>query len=110
MENVQADKEDLTHYSVSKAGVIALTRALAKEHGKQGFRVNAIVPGGIITRGTKAVAKRFFQLQFGLLNSIPVFNRPNGSSQEVLSTAIWSIEDGDRIQAAVAHRADGSAG
>ena len=69
IEAVTPFKEDLAHYSVSKAGVIALTRALAKEHGKQGFRVNAIVPGGIITRGTKAVAKRFFQLQFGLLKT-----------------------------------------
>jgi len=32
-----------------EAGVIALTRALAKEHARPGFRVNAIVPGGIIT-------------------------------------------------------------
>ena len=69
IEAVTPFKEDLAHYSVSKAGVIALTRALAKEHGKQGFRVNAIVPGGIITRGTKAVAKRLFQLQFGLLKT-----------------------------------------
>jgi NAD(P)-dependent dehydrogenase (short-subunit alcohol dehydrogenase family) len=69
IEAVMPFKEDLAHYSVSKAGVIALTRALAKEHGKQGFRVNAIVPGGIITQGTKAVAKRFFRLQFGLLKT-----------------------------------------
>jgi NAD(P)-dependent dehydrogenase (short-subunit alcohol dehydrogenase family) len=69
IEAVMPFKEDLAHYSVSKAGVVALTRALAKEHGKQGFRVNAIVPGGIITQGTKAVAKRFFQLQFGLLKT-----------------------------------------
>jgi len=69
IEAVMPFKEDLAHYSVSKAGVIALTRALAKEHGKQGFRVNAIVPGGIITEGTKAVAKRFFQLPLGLLKT-----------------------------------------
>jgi NAD(P)-dependent dehydrogenase (short-subunit alcohol dehydrogenase family) len=69
IEAIMPFKEDLAHYSVSKAGVIALTRALAKEHGKQGFRVNAIVPGGIITRGTKAVAKRVLRLQFGLLKT-----------------------------------------
>jgi len=69
IEAIMPFKEDLAHYSVSKAGVIALTRALAKEHGKHGFRINAIVPGGIITRGTKAVAKRLFHLQFGLLKT-----------------------------------------
>jgi NAD(P)-dependent dehydrogenase (short-subunit alcohol dehydrogenase family) len=69
IEAVMPFKKDLAHYSMSKAGVTALTRALAKEHGKQGFRVNAIVPGGIITQGTKAAAKGFFQLQFGLLKT-----------------------------------------
>ncbi len=68
-------KEDLAHYSVSKAGVIALTRALAKEHAKHGFRVNAIIPGGIITRGTKAAAKRFFRFQFDLLKTGIDFKR-----------------------------------
>ncbi len=62
-------KDDLAHYSMSKAGVIALTRALAKEHGRQGFRINAIVPGGIITPGTKAAAKKVLHLQLGLLKA-----------------------------------------
>jgi len=37
--------KDLAHYMISKAGVIALTRSLAKEYGRHGFRVNVIVPG-----------------------------------------------------------------
>ena len=49
-------KADLAHYSVSKAGVVALTRALAKEHGGRGFRVNALLPGGIVTEGGRPVA------------------------------------------------------
>ncbi len=69
IEAIMPFKEDLAHYSVSKAGVIALTRALAKELGKHGFRVNAVVPGGIVTQGTKAVAKGFLRLQFGLLKT-----------------------------------------
>ena len=68
-------KEDLAHYSVSKAGVIALTRALAKEHGKHGFRVNTIVPGGIITPGTKAAAKGILRLQLGLLKTAIEFKQ-----------------------------------
>ncbi len=68
-------KEDLAHYSASKAGVIALTRALAKEHGKHGFRVNTIVPGGIITPGTKAAAKGILRLQLGLLKTAIEFKQ-----------------------------------
>ena len=57
IEAVLPFKNDLALYSTSKAGVIALTRALSKEHARHGFRINAIVPGGILTPGTKAAAK-----------------------------------------------------
>ncbi len=39
----------LAHYTVSKAGVIALTEALAAEWGRYGIRVNCVVPGLHIT-------------------------------------------------------------
>lgn len=37
------------HYSASKAALISLSRQLAVEWGKYGIRVNAIVPGGVLT-------------------------------------------------------------
>ena len=47
----------LVGYGASKAGVIAVTRSLAHDYGKDGFRVNALAPGAITTPGTTAVAK-----------------------------------------------------
>ncbi|GJQ52907.1 MAG: 2-deoxy-D-gluconate 3-dehydrogenase [Anaerolineaceae bacterium] len=98
IEAVMPFKEDLAHYSVSKTGVIALTRALAKEHAKHGFRVNAILPGGIITPGTKSVAKQLLRFQFGLLKTgiefkqrLPV-GRP-GQPDEVARVALMLGSD-----------------
>lgn len=49
-------------YSVSKAGVIALTKYLATYWGKTGVRVNAITPGGIYDNHTDPFLKRFKKL------------------------------------------------
>ena len=43
-------------YAASKAGVIGLTQVLAAEHGAEGIRVNAILPGGTDTPMGRAVA------------------------------------------------------
>ena len=69
IEAILPFERDLVPYSISKSGVIALTRGLAKEYGKDGFRINAIIPGGIVTPGTKAVAKEITRFKVGLLKS-----------------------------------------
>jgi len=69
IEAIMPFATDLVPYDISKAGVIALTRALAKEYGKKGFRINVIIPGGIVTPGTKEVARELLQFKIGPLKS-----------------------------------------
>src|ERR671919_2252774 len=52
----------LTVYSVSKGAVIALTRAMAVDHGRENIRVNCVAPGPVYTpmvygRGMSAAAR-----------------------------------------------------
>ncbi|HEX5760371.1 MAG TPA: SDR family oxidoreductase [Thermoanaerobaculia bacterium] len=45
-----------TAYAAAKAGVLGMTRALAREVGRRNVRVNAVVPGFVATEMTAGVA------------------------------------------------------
>jgi len=58
------------HYTASKAGLLGLTRAAAKELGKYGITVNAVCPGMIDTELTREHADA--ELRDRLAGSYPV--------------------------------------
>jgi 3-oxoacyl-[acyl-carrier protein] reductase len=51
---VMMGRRNYAHYVASKAGVIGLSRAMARELGEFGVRVNAVTPGPIITEIPRA--------------------------------------------------------
>jgi len=59
MASVQAfrPEQGLGMYSVTKAGLVMLTRVLSKEWGPRGIRVNAIAPGLVQTHFSEALWK-----------------------------------------------------
>lgn len=77
-----------THYSVSKAGLDAMTKSLAKELGPSNIRVNSIAPGIIDTNMNKHLSEDELQ---SLKDEIPLERIGNPSS---ISKCIeWLIED-----------------
>ncbi len=51
-----------TNYSASKGGIIALTKALAKEMGRSNVNVNAVAPGMIATEMMLKIPEKYMQI------------------------------------------------
>jgi 3-oxoacyl-[acyl-carrier protein] reductase len=79
---------EMVHYSASKAGVIGLTKALAREVSARGVHVNAIAPGPILTdmmaeETEEWAAKKLAELPMGRF----------GQPEEVAPSAVFLASD-----------------
>jgi len=76
IEAVLPFKDEMVHYAVSKAGILALTRSLARDYGRKGYKINAIIPGGVSTPGTNELAlKALSKIELGLIKTSYDFNQ-----------------------------------
>ena len=77
------------NYSAAKAGLIGLTKTLAKELGSRGIRVNAVAPGFINTDMTKDLDTSKFT------DFIPL--KRLGEPEDIAKTVKFLAVDGDYI-------------
>ena len=84
------------HYSASKAAVIGITRALARELGRDWIRVNAIAPTAVLTEGTK----EFFGAKFGkgmdVVREGQALKR-NLESEDLVGTVLYLAGDASKF-------------
>lgn len=77
------------HYSASKAGIIGLTKTLAKQVGKYNITVNCVAPGRIDTAMTRMLSQE--QLE-EVLKRIPI--RRLGTVEEVANVIVFLASEG----------------
>lgn len=76
------------NYAASKAGVIGMTKSMAKELGSRGITVNAVAPGYIDTDMT---AKLSDEVRENMTAQIPV--KRIGSAQDVAQAVVFLASD-----------------
>jgi NAD(P)-dependent dehydrogenase (short-subunit alcohol dehydrogenase family) len=81
---------ELGAYSVSKAGLLSLTKVLAKELGPAGIRVNAIAPGLVETRFSSALFKDRPAYE-RILADIPLGR--HGLPEDIVGAAVFLASD-----------------
>ena len=77
-----------TAYSVSKAGIDAITKSLAKELGPSNIRVNSIAPGVIDTEMNKRLGKEDIEK---IIDETPL--EKIGKPTDIAKCVNWLIED-----------------
>jgi 3-oxoacyl-[acyl-carrier protein] reductase len=94
-----------TNYAASKAGVIGLTKALAREVGSRSIRVNCVAPGYIATEMTAALPEA---ARDGILAATPLGRI--GEAADVARTVRFLLSDDAAFITGAVVQVDGGMG
>ncbi len=94
-----------TNYAASKAGIVGFTKALAKELGSRGVRVNAVAPGYITTELTEVLADELKEL---ILSNTPLGRL--GDPDDIAGAVRFLCSDEARFVTGAVLQVDGGLG
>ncbi len=80
------------HYTTSKAGVIGLTRGLARELGRDRIRVNALAPSAVVTEGTREFFAGRLDRALETIKMGQTIQR-NLMPEDLVGTVMWLVSD-----------------
>lgn len=80
------------HYTTSKAAVIGMTRALARELGRNEIRVNAIAPTAVLTEGTAEFFGDKTDSAMEVIKNDQSLKR-NPTPEDMIGTVMWLASD-----------------
>lgn len=78
-------------YVATKHGVVGLTKTAAIEYAEQNIRVNALVPGGVLTEMLKAGPLATPEMAAQILGAIPM--KRLATVEDVANAALWVASD-----------------
>lgn len=80
------------HYTTSKAAVVGMTRALARELGRDEIRVNAIAPTAVVTEGTAEFFGGKVDTALEVIRNDQCLRR-NPGPDDMVGTVMWLASD-----------------
>ena len=95
IEGLRGMTYDMLLYGASKASVSAVTRGIVKDYGKQGWKANTILPGGVRTPGATAMginALKHFDFSIfetSIKFSMRMPTKGVGAPDDIARAALW---------------------
>lgn len=84
---------NLAAYHAAKAGIVGLTRGMARDLGSDFIRVNAIAPGRVMTKRAQSSVSEDFVAETHKIQCLPALIQV----EDIAHSALWLSSDGSKF-------------